>query len=390
MEAGRVGVYRRDIASGLIHCSPATRVLHGVAPGRGPFPQEDWMAVILPEDRERIRAEIDTTLRNRQPRRSFEYRVWRADDNSVRSIEGRTQYEYDPEGHPVRAFGVMIDVTERKLAEARLRESEDHYRHTVELSPLVSWTADQQGAVLEVSTRWQNLTGIPLSRRSSWPVGNTIHPEDHPGVLEAWNCSVRAGEALDVDYRLRGPDGGYVWMRARAAPRRGAGGEIVRWYGTLEDINDRKLAELALQQSEAFTRSVVESSIDCIKVLDIEGRLLFMNAAGLRLNEIHDFRPGCGTKLVPLCCRTRWHSKRGVPLRQRERSVGSVRRLLSSRRCSSQVVGRYCVSYLRCRRSVHPHPFHFTRHHRKALRRAADCQARASGPSHRSGQPSPL
>ena len=62
-------------------------------------------------------------------------------------------------------------------------------------------------------------------------------------------------------------------------------GKIIRWYGTVEDVDDRVSAELALKQSEAFARSVLDSSSNAIEVLDLGGRLRFINEAGVRLFE---------------------------------------------------------------------------------------------------------
>ncbi|OJW21039.1 MAG: hypothetical protein BGO51_26060 [Rhodospirillales bacterium 69-11] len=174
------------------------------------------------------------------------------------------------------------------MAEAALRESEDHYRHTVEFSPLVSWTADPEGKILDASSRWETLTGMPVAEGlDGWPAA--IHPDDLPTVHEAWNGSVQTGKLFDIEYRLRRKDGNCLWVRSRAAPRRDTNDAIIRWYGTIEDIHTRKLADLALRQSEAFARSVVESSTECIKVLDLEGRLLFMNSAALRRHDLRDF-----------------------------------------------------------------------------------------------------
>ncbi|BDA87249.1 hypothetical protein Sa4125_47910 (plasmid) [Aureimonas sp. SA4125] len=87
---------------------------------------------------------------------------------------------------------------------------------------------------------------------------------------------------MTVDYRICQRDGSYRWFRAEGAPKRSPDGSIARWYGTCEDIHERMLAIEALRQSEAFSRSVLESSSDCITVLDIAGNIQFMNHHALR------------------------------------------------------------------------------------------------------------
>lgn len=285
---GKVGVFRSDFRTHLTTCCPTAQAMFGLQDGRESLPTEVWTKAILPEDRQRILEELGRSFAAKQHEATFSYRIRRLDDGGLRHIEGRSRLEYDLDGPPLAALGVVIDVTERATFEAALRESEDHHRHTVELSPLVSWTADPAGKILDISSGWEALTGMPVAEGlQHWQ--DAIYPEDLPMVDEAWNGALRTGASFDIEYRLRSAGGGHLWVRARAAPRRDTDGTIMRWYGTIADVNKRKLADLALRQSEAFTRSVVESTTECIKVLDLDGRLLFMNSPGLRLNELRDF-----------------------------------------------------------------------------------------------------
>lgn len=182
----------------------------------------------------------------------------------------------------------ITDITQIRLAERALRQSEERHRYTVELSPLVAWSADADGMVVEVGARWYERTGMTLEQTLGTGFASALHPEDAAAAVATWRHSVTTGEPLSVECRYRLADGSYRWIHVRAAPLRGPGGQISQWYGTVEDIDDRKLAEQALRESEGFARSVLESSPSCIRVLDLTGHLLFMNEAGHRLLEIED------------------------------------------------------------------------------------------------------
>ena len=161
------------------------------------------------------------------------------------------------------------ESNERQRAEDALRESEDHYRHSVELSPQVPWTADPQGHILDFNSRWLELTG--LSREEALGQGwvNAPHPDDFPHMSRAWTHSVNSGEPYDIEHRIRTAAGEYRWMRSRAYPRRDAGGHILRWYGTTEDIEIRKQAEMARLESDVRYRAVMESMQQAYCIVEI-------------------------------------------------------------------------------------------------------------------------
>jgi PAS domain S-box-containing protein len=131
-------------------------------------------------------------------------------------------------------------AVERAQAEQSLRESEDHYRHTVELNPQVTWTARPDGQLDHVARRWMEWTGT-TGLGDSWAQG--LHPDDRAPSFEAWAHSIATGERYDIEHRVRRVDGGYRWARSRAYPRRDPSGHICQWYGSTEDIHERKVAE---------------------------------------------------------------------------------------------------------------------------------------------------
>lgn len=156
----------------------------------------------------------------------------------------------DSAGVALSTITIVQDISARRAAEARLRESEEHYRHTVELNPQITWTADADGLVRTVSSRWETVTGGTPGEAMGMRWLSALHPEDRAPTMSAWRTAVATGRTIDIEYRLRSPDGDYRWFRSRATARRDAAGATICWYGTLEDIHDRKLAEHALRDSE--------------------------------------------------------------------------------------------------------------------------------------------
>ncbi len=176
--------------------------------------------------------------------------------------------------------GVMIsvqDITERKAMEAALRESEDHYRHAVELSAQMPWTADPDGTLLEVGPRWLDAIGVTQDELLGTGWLKQLHPDDVAPTMQAWATCLATGEPADIEYRVRLADDSYRWFRARGAARRNAAGRIIRWYGSVEDVHDHKAANVALRESEMRFRALADDSPVMIWVVDPTGATTFLN-----------------------------------------------------------------------------------------------------------------
>ncbi|MCJ2109188.1 PAS domain-containing protein [Methylobacterium sp. E-041] len=216
-----------------------------------------------------------------------------------------------------RVAGLFIftnETTARVLGDRALRESEEHYRQTVELNPQVPWTCDPAGNITSYSNRWLELTGQAPGEPDGAGWLKALHPDDIPATLDAFGSALASGEPVDVDYRLRmAATGEHRWMRARARPRRNEGGGIVRWYGVVEDVHDRKLAEAALREmNETLERRVEEALLQrklwsevfettdaLVGALDADFRLLAANRAWIEgFEAFSGIRPRVGDRIL--------------------------------------------------------------------------------------------
>ena len=173
------------------------------------------------------------------------------DQTLTQTFLGEAKPIYGPMGNVVGIAVALLDITERKAAEAALKASEEHLRYTVELNPHMPWTAEPDGSLTFLSRRWYETTGMKPSPAGLQDWTLSLHPTDRSRTLEAWRTSVTTGQDFDDDHRIRRGDGSWCWHKARAYPRRDTDGQIVRWYGTLEDIHARKMAEETLRAKTA-------------------------------------------------------------------------------------------------------------------------------------------
>lgn len=159
------------------------------------------------------------------------------------------QPAFDEAGEVIGISVAVVDITERKRAEEALRGREDHLRHITELNPETPWAMDAQGNSLEISSSWVQTAGLnkEQTRKLGWM--EALHPEDAKRTMKALREALETGTPIDIEYRTQDADQKWRWMRSRGSPRFGPSGEILRWYGSVEDIEERKQMEEALHMS---------------------------------------------------------------------------------------------------------------------------------------------
>ncbi|SDE71588.1 PAS domain S-box-containing protein/diguanylate cyclase (GGDEF) domain-containing protein [Sphingomonas carotinifaciens] len=203
-----------------------------------------------------------SALYRAQRERAEPFRIekrYRRPDGSVVWCAVHVSFLCDADGHVASTITVAQDITAQRIAEQELRESEAHYRHTVELNPQIGWTAGPDGAIQAASPRWCDVTASEPGDALGHGWLDAVHPDDVGRAVAAWHAAIASAQPVDVEYRLRTP-AGYRWFRSRAAARLDDLGRVVRWYGTLEDIDDRTLAQEALRASEERFRLAAQAA----------------------------------------------------------------------------------------------------------------------------------
>ncbi len=165
---------------------------------------------------------------------------------------------YDEGGEIVGISAAVMDITEISATKAALTESEDHFRSMVELNPQVPWIMSPEGNILDVSTKWEETTGLTRERSLNLGWLAALHPDDVEPTMKAVGRALRSGESIDIRYRIKDKNDGWRWMRSRGSPRHAEDGTILRWYGSVEDIDELKQIEEALRSSHALLRALLQ------------------------------------------------------------------------------------------------------------------------------------
>ncbi|MDY6941787.1 MAG: PAS domain S-box protein [Pseudomonadota bacterium] len=213
----------------------------------------------------------------------FDYRIILPDETE-RWVHSVTYAERGADHRTQRVYGICQDITERKLAEQALIESEARWQFALEGADEGVWDWDVQTNSVFYSNRWKDMLGYApdelVNDLSEWD--SRLHPEDRS---HAYNTIIaylreRKTPTYAVEYRLRARDGNYIWILDR--------GKIVDWtdeglpkriIGTHTDITERKNAENALKASEAMRSTILNSTMDAIVALDENNKIILFNSA---------------------------------------------------------------------------------------------------------------
>jgi len=240
-EVGRIGCFEIDMRDGTSVGTPAFFELYGLPGDRGSWSQQEWLSFVHPDDRGSVIAHLEEVALGAEMT-TVEYRVVRA-DGKVRWTSSRARIETGADGRQTHAYGIQQDITERKIAELALAESEEHHRHFIEVNPACFWTADPSGRIRVANSSAAVRFGIPMEVSAAVAGPPLLHPGERVRVLTAWRRSVANGKPYDIEHRMRWSAGDYRWVHARAYPRLDENGKVIAWYGATEDIHERKLAE---------------------------------------------------------------------------------------------------------------------------------------------------
>ncbi|CCV15524.1 PAS domain-containing protein [Mesorhizobium sp. STM 4661] len=186
----------------------------------------------------------------------------------------------DDKGNLIKWYGVTTDIDDMKRAQEALAASEHNLQATLDTIPARVGVFSDDGTHVSVNKRTVELSGIPSF--GDWRL--VFHPDDLPFAESLWQHCLATGEPFECEYRARMADGTYRWHLGRRVPLRDDTGKIIRWYGIAHDIEDRKRAEQALQESERQSRLIVDSIPARVGIYDTEGNRISANKRALELS----------------------------------------------------------------------------------------------------------
>jgi PAS domain S-box-containing protein len=262
LDAAQMGWWQYDVATEVVTWDRRAREIFGTTE-----PELNYTKLldhIHPDDRPHVKAAVAAAMRLDNPvPYSIEYRVMIPPD-SIRWVQANGQaYNEGTNESPgaVSFVGTVADVTDQRIAENALRESEARFRQLADAMPQIVFQAQPDGHVDYFNRRWYEYTGLPPGSTGYESWKHVHEPAGMRRVMEVWPEALRTGSPYEIEYRLRRADGQFRWHLGRALPVKDAEGNVIRWYGTNTDIHEQKQLQEQnekLLESERAARSEAE------------------------------------------------------------------------------------------------------------------------------------
>lgn len=172
-------------------------------------------------------------------------------------------------GFPLQTEQLLLSVATNQLllglqvavhsALDEATRSQARLQRVLDTIPVIAWCNLPDGPNEFLNKRWSEYTGMAQQESLGWGWQAAFHSDDLPPLMKRWTEMIVSGESAEIAARIRRHDGVYRWFLIRAEPLFNEANEIVRWYGTSTDIDDRKCAEEALLSNQRELGHIVNS-----------------------------------------------------------------------------------------------------------------------------------
>jgi PAS domain S-box-containing protein len=249
-EAANVGACEWRLADNTLRWSDSLCSMLGLPQSEGWAPIVDvWKRLVRPEDFERVTTYLLGAVTLGQEF-SVQWRLNLPEGEPPRWFLARGRPMADASGHSERYFGVIIDITEQKLMEQALRESEDRLRFSLDAGEAGTWELALETGEITASEKALTFLNIPPKTSMTFDTFLTlVHPDDRPLHQEALQRELKAEETYPIEWRAQLPDGSIRWLESRGELRSIAGKKVI--LGLIQDITKKVQQKEELQRVSA-------------------------------------------------------------------------------------------------------------------------------------------
>ena len=276
VEGARLGTWHWDIATNEVTASDIYCAQFGLPPG-AVTTYEEVVSLLHPADREQMAQAVRQAIEE-QSDYQVEYRVL-VPDGSVRWIAARGRAYYGKDGPPLRLEGVTIDITTRKQAETRIRESERRFRELFEYLPLAYQSLDSQGRYIDANQRLADLLGLDSPKEVLGRLFGDFWDTERNGGFDHTFAEFKAKQSTRRELTLRRRDGESTTVMLAGRIQSDTEGRFLRTHCILVDITERRAMEEEIRRLNTDLERKVEERTRELGISEERYRLIYEHAA---------------------------------------------------------------------------------------------------------------
>jgi PAS domain S-box-containing protein len=290
IEGSNDGIWDWNLLTGDVFFSNRWKEIIGYGPDDLEKKLSEWQNRVHPDDIEAVMVKLQQHFNRNTPDYISEHRILCRDGSWKWILDRGKVLEWTPDGKPARMVGTHTDITDRKLAGDKLKESEVQYRNLANAGSALLWTSGTDKLCNYFNETWLEFTGRTLEQEmgNGWAEG--VHPDDFQRCLETYTSAFDKHLPFEMEYRLRHSSGEYKWILDLGTPNFNSSGEFVGYIGHCFDISERKNTELSLHESEEKYRSIFESVQEVYFEASMDGTLLEVSPSIEKISKGHFIR----------------------------------------------------------------------------------------------------
>jgi len=277
-EIAGLGSYSLDLTTGVWKSSKILDKIFGI--NKSYIKSIDgWGALIHPDHKEKMVDYLNNTVINKKQPFNKEYKIVKNNNTEERWVHGIGKLEFDSQNNPISMIGTISDITERKLAEEKLRLSREQYKSLFENSPLGIYQTKPDGTIINANPallkmlEFDSLSELQKRdlNKEGYSEQSSVSRQQFVEIIE------REGFVKGLEENWETQNGKIIPVRENARVIRGKNGETLYYEGTVEDITERKRAENVLRESEERYALAVDGSKDGLWDWDIANNEVYFS-----------------------------------------------------------------------------------------------------------------
>ncbi|MBA2745953.1 MAG: PAS domain S-box protein, partial [Flavisolibacter sp.] len=260
---------------------------------------ESFLSLLHPDDVSHVSERVTKTFQTNEAG-SLNSRFIKK-DGSVGYIYSEWKFEFDQKKKPTRLYGILQDITESSRAEEKIRTSEANLAEAQRLAKMGSWNYDFKRDILTWSEELYNVfdTDKETFIETHGSFLHLIDPMDREFVLATGKNTQATGEPFEIEYNITTTKGEHRVIQERGYGEKDKQGNVVRLFGTAQNITERKKSSDALQKALTDLNKILDSSLDVICTINGNGEFINVSTAS---QQVWGYKPEelIGSKFMKL------------------------------------------------------------------------------------------